>query len=130
MAPVNVRPTNTSAITKGWQDLTGILGSIVGIQRRPLPSRKPSDLLIENMGESSKYRLFDLLTYSKYAPNYTLTAMSQQSSLLFNLPNMIAQGISSFLREGAPRGTAYIGDDRSNDVKNSTNDIFRKTCKK
>jgi hypothetical protein len=124
LAPINVRPTNTSAITKGWQDLTGILGPIVGIQRRPLPSRKPSDLLIENMGESSKYRLFDLLTYSKYAPNYTLTAMSQQSSLLFNLPNMIAQGISSFLREGAPRGTAYIGDDRSNDVKNSTNDIF------
>ena len=124
MRPINVRPTDVSATTKVWQDLTGILGSIVGIQRRPLPTRKPSDLLIENMGESSKYRLFDLLRFSKYAPNYTLTAMSQQSSLLFNIPGMIAQGISDVLGDGAPIGVAYIGDDRSNDVKNSTNDIF------
>ena len=124
MAPINIRPTDVSATTKVWQDLTGVLGSIVGIQRRPLPSRKPSDLLIENMGESSKYRLFNLLTYSKYAPNYTLTAMSQQSSLLFNIPGMIAQGISSFLGQGAPQGTAYIGDDRSRDVRTATSDIF------
>ena len=124
MNPVYTRPTDVSATTKVWQDLTGVLGSIVGIQRRPLPTRKPSDLLIENMGESSKYRLFDLLSYSKYAPNYTLTAMSQQSSLLFNIPGLIAQGINNILGEGAPAGSAYIGDDRSNNVKNATTDIF------
>jgi hypothetical protein len=124
-APINVRPTeNTSAATKVWQDLTGTLGSIVGIQRRPLPTRKPSDLLIEYMGSSSKNRLFDLLSYSKYAPNYTTGAMSQQSSRLFQIPGLFAQGVKSLLGTEAPSGIAYIGDDRSNDLKLATTDLF------
>ena len=124
-APINVRPTeNISATTRVWQDLTGTLGSIVGIQRRPLPSRKPSDLLIEYMGSSSKNRLFDLLSYSKYAPNYTTGARSQQSSRLFQIPGLFAQGIKSLLGTEAPSGIAYIGDDRSNDLKLATTDLF------
>ena len=122
--PVNVRPTNTTLATKVWQDVSGVLGSILGIDRRPLPSRKPSDLMIEYMGSSSKNRLFDLLSYSKYAPNYTTLARSQQSTKLFNFPNAVAQGVKRVLGTEAPNGLAYIGDDRGDDVKNATTDLF------
>jgi hypothetical protein len=122
--PINIRPTNVSTGTKVWQDLTGVLGSIVGIQRRPLPSRKPSDILIEHMGSSSKNRLFDLLSYSKYSPNYTTTARSQMSTKLGKFPSQIAQGVKSLLGMEAPTSGAYIGDDRENNVKNQTTDLF------
>jgi hypothetical protein len=122
--PINVRPTDVSTGTKVWQDLTGVLGSIVGIQRRPLPSRKPSDILIENMGSSTKNRLFDLLSYSKYAPNYTTSARSQMSTQLGRIPSQIAQGVRSLLGTEAPNQGAYIGDDRENDVKQATKDLF------
>ena len=122
--PINIRPTDVSTGTKVWQDLTGVLGSIVGIQRRPLPSRKPSDILIEHMGESSKNRLFDLLSYSKYAPNYTTTARSQMSTKVGRIPSQIAQGIKNVLGMEAPNSGAYIGDDRENDVKQATTDLF------
>jgi outer membrane protein OmpA-like peptidoglycan-associated protein len=122
--PINIRPTNVSTGTKVWQDLTGVLGSIVGIQRRPLPSRKPSDILIEHMGESSKNRLFDLLSFSKYAPNYTTTARSQMSTNVGRIPSQFAQGIKNALGMEAPNSGAYIGDDRENDVKNATTDLF------
>jgi len=122
--PVNIRPTDVSSGTKAWQDLTGVLGSIVGIQRRPLPSRKPSDILIEHMGSSSKNRLFDLLSYSKYSPNYTTTARSQMSTKLGKFPSQIAQGVKSLLGMEAPTSGAYIGDDRENNVKNATTDLF------
>jgi hypothetical protein len=129
-SPINVRPTKNSQgeeisqARKIWQDVTGVLGSVVGIQRRPLPTRKPSDLLIEYMGSSSKNRLFDLLSYSKYAPDYSTTARSQQSSKLFNIPGQILQGVKKVLGEEAPTSGAYIGDDRANDVKQATTEIL------
>lgn len=122
--PINLRPTNVSETTRIWQDLTGTLGSIIGIQRRPLPTRKPSDLMIEYMGDATKNRLFDLLSYSKYAPNYTTTARSQQTSRLFNFPNQVGQSIKRILGTEAPDSVAYIGDDRANDVKNTTSDLI------
>jgi hypothetical protein len=36
------------------------------------------------MGSGQKQTLYDLLSYSKYAPNYTTTARSQNTSKLFN----------------------------------------------
>jgi len=75
-------------------------------------SRKPSDLMIEYMGEGQKQLLYDNLSYSKYAPNYTTTARSQQSSKLFNFVNSVAQGVKSVLGLEAPRGEEYIGDDK------------------
>ena len=122
--PINTRPTDVSKGTKVWQDLTGVLGSIVGIQRRPLPSRKPSDILIEHMGSSSKNRLFDLLSYSKYSPNYTTTARSQMSTGLGKFPSQVAQGFKSLLGMEAPNSGAYIGDDREKNVKQATTDLF------
>jgi len=122
--PINIRPTEVSTATKVWQDLTGVLGSVVGIERRPLPSRKPSDILIEHMGESSKNRLFDLLSFSKYAPNYTTSARSQMSTKVGRIPSQVAQGIKNALGMEAPNSGAYIGDDRENDVKQATTDLF------
>lgn len=105
------------------QDVTGALGSLLGIQRRPQLSRKPSDLMIEYMGGGQKAVLFDNLSYSTYAPNYTTTARSQNSSKLFNFIDNIGQGIKNLLGVEAPNGIAYIGDDRGEDVKYAMNDF-------
>jgi len=121
--PINVRPTPKSELGKVFQDVTGVLGSLLGIQRRPKLSRKPSDLLIEYMGDGQKNALYDLLTYSKYAPNYTTTARSQNSSKIFNFVDNVAQGVKNLLGTEAPNGVAYIGDDRGEDVKYAMNDF-------
>jgi hypothetical protein len=121
--PVNVRPDTRTELGAVVQDLTGVLGSLVGIQRRPQRDRKPSDLFIEYMGQGQKQRLFDNLSFSKYAPNYTTTARSQNSSKLFNFVDNVAQGVKNVLGVEAPAGVAYIGDDRSNDVKYAMSDF-------
>ena len=121
--PINVRPTPKSELGKVFQDVTGVLGSLIGIQRRPSPSRKPSDVMIEHLGQGQKSVLYDLLTYSKYAPNYTTSARSQNTSKIFNFVDNVAQGVKNLLGAEAPRGSAYIGDDRGNDVKFAMNDF-------
>ena len=121
--PINYRPQASSQLGSLFQDITGVLGSLIGIQRRPLLSRKPSDLLIEHMGSGQKNRLYDLLSYSTYAPNYTTTARSQNTSKIFNFVDKVAQGIKNLLGVEAPSGTAYIGDDRGEDVKYAMNDF-------
>jgi len=121
--PINYRPQPSSQLGALFQDVTGVLGSLIGIQRRPLLSRKPSDLLIEHMGSGQKNRLYDLLSYSTYAPNYTTTARSQNTSKIFNFIDKVAQGVKNILGVEAPSGTAYIGDDRGNDVKYAMNDF-------
>jgi len=121
--PVKVRPTPTTEFGAIIQDATGVLGSLVGIQRRPKLTRKPSDLFIEYMGQGQKQILFDQLSYSTYAPNYTTTARSQQSSRLFNFVNNVGGGVKEFLGLEAPNTSAYIGDDRSEDVKYTMSDF-------
>ena len=121
--PINNRPQASSQLGKLYQDVTGVLGSLIGIQRRPLLSRKPSDLLIEHMGSGQKNRLYDLLRYSTYAPNYTTTARSQNTSKIFNFVDKVAQGVKNILGVEAPSGKAYIGDDRGEDVKYEMNDF-------
>jgi len=121
--PIENRPSPKTEAGAVLQDVTGVLGSLVGIQRRPKLGRKPSDLMIEYMGEGQKQILFDQLTYSTYAPNYTTTARSQQSSKIFNFANSFAGGIKNILGLEAPKGVAYIGDDRSEDVKYTMSDF-------
>jgi hypothetical protein len=121
--PINVRPVANSEFGRVLQDVTGALGSLIGISRRPSPSRKPSDLFIEHMGSGQKNVLYDLLSYSTYAPNYTSSARSQNTSRLFNVVGNIAQGVANLLGIDAPIGQAYIGDDRGNDVKFAMNDF-------
>lgn len=121
--PINYRPQASTEVGKLWQDVTGALGSLVGIQRRPKLDRKPSDLLIEYTSDGQKKTLFNLLSYSKYAPNYTTTARSQNSSKVFNFIDNVAQGVKDILGVEAPSGVAYIGDDRGNDVKYAMSDF-------
>jgi outer membrane protein OmpA-like peptidoglycan-associated protein len=121
--PVHYRPEASTELGKLWQDTTGALGSLIGIQRRPKLSRKPSDLLIEYMGQGPKQRLYDSLSFNKYAPNYTTTARSQNTSKLFNFVDKIGQGVKTLLGVEAPAGIAYIGDDRGTDVKYSMSDF-------
>lgn len=121
--PVNVRPEPKKEFGKIFQDVTGALGSLIGIQRRPLKTRKPSDLFIEYMGNGQKQTLFDMLSYSKYAPNYTTTARSQNTSKLFNFVDKFAQGVKNALGVEAPNSEAYIGDDRGNSVMNVLQDF-------
>ena len=90
--PVISRPVASTELGKTFQDITGALGSLIGIQRRPTTTRKPSDLFIEYMGAGPKSTLFDNLSYSKYAPDYTTTAMSQNTSKVFNFVDNAAQG--------------------------------------
>jgi hypothetical protein len=121
--PVNTRPTASTQVGKLLQDVTGALGSLIGIQRRPLDTRKPSDLLIEYMGQGPKQSLFNNLAFSKYAPNYTTTARSQNTSKVFNFIDSAAQGVKNILGVEAPSGVAYIGDDRGEDVKYAMGDF-------
>lgn len=121
--PVNVRPEAQTTAGRLLQDVTGVLGSLVGIQRRPKLSSKPSDIMVEYMGQGQRQILYDLLTYSKYSPNYTTTARSQQSSKIFAFADNVSQAVNRLAGLEAPRGLAYIGDDRGNDVKYATNDF-------
>lgn len=121
--PIINRPTATSEFGKVLQDATGALGSLLGIQRRPNASRKPSDLMIEYLSDGQKGVLYDNLSYSKYAPNYTTSARSQNTSKLFNFVDSVAAGINKLIGREAPAGIAYIGDDRGNDVKYTITDF-------
>lgn len=120
--PVNYRP-ETNVVGNVLQDITGALGSLVGIQRRPKRSSKPSDLFVKYLGEGQKQTLFNLLSFSKYAPNYTTSARSQQSSKLFSFTDNFAGGVKNLLGLEAPSGVAYVGDDRSQDVHYASADL-------
>ena len=54
---VNYRPEAKTELGKIYQDVTGALGSLIGIQRRPTRDRKPSDVLIEHTSQGQKNRL-------------------------------------------------------------------------
>jgi outer membrane protein OmpA-like peptidoglycan-associated protein len=120
--PINYRPEARTGAGRLLQDITGVLGSLIGIERRPKKSRKPSDLLIEYSSQGQLQTLYDNLSFSKYKPDYTSTARSQQSSKLFNFPNQIAKGVKRLVGIEAPNGNAYIGDDRGDDVIFTTSD--------
>jgi outer membrane protein OmpA-like peptidoglycan-associated protein len=121
--PVNYRPEAQTTAGQIIQDITGVLGSLIGIQRRPKLSAKPSDLMIDYMGSGQKDVLFDNLRFSRYAPDYSKSARSQQSSKLFNFPNVVGDAINDVLGLGAPTQGAYIGDDRGEDVKYAMGDF-------
>lgn len=119
----NYKTTKTTEVGKFLEDSTGALGSMIGIQRRETESRKPSDLMIEYLGLGQKLQLYRLLSYSKYAPNYTTTARSQNTSKVFNFIDNLTQGVKKLIGTEAPEGVSYIGDDRGNDVKYAMGDF-------
>ena len=80
-------------------------------------------MFIKYMGREPKLTLFNNLSYSKYAPNYTTTAMLQNTSKIFTFIDQFSQSVKNILGVEAPAGVAYIGDDRGNDVKFAMNDF-------
>ncbi len=127
--PINYRPPAQTQGQSLLQDMSGAIGSLIGIERRPTRERKPSDLFIEHMGQGPKQALFNNLSFSKYAPNYTTTARSQNTSKVFKFIDKVAQSVKNALGAEAPAGISYIGDDRSDDVKNTMSDLNDRTTK-
>ena len=119
------RPEAKTQIGKIYQDVTGTLGSMIGISRRPRKDRSPSDLLLEHMGSGQKNRLFDNLSFNRFGPDYTTLARSQNTSKLFN---GISKGINLIKKmtggSEAPKISGYIGDDRGDSVSNILHDQF------
>lgn len=121
--PIINRPEKTTEAGKLIQDIAGGLGSLLGIARRPTVTRKPSDLFIEYMGRRQKSILYDNLSYSKYGPDYTTTARSQNTSKVFNFIDNVGENINKVLGLEAPNKYAYIGDDRGINVKDAMSDF-------
>ena len=132
MHPVNYREkidpktgqlATTSGLNKLWQDITGALGSMVGIQRRPKHSWHPSDLLVQHMGSGQKSRLYDSLSFNYYGPDYSTKGMSQSSSGVGKFVDNVSSIVKGFLGEERG-GDAYIGDDRDNNVIHAMSDFY------
>jgi len=75
------------------------------------------------MGEGQKQTLYRNLSFSKYAPDYTTSARSQNSSKIFTFADKFAEGVKNVLGLEAPNGVAYIGDDRGEDVQFAMSDF-------
>lgn len=105
------------------QDVTNVIGNIFNIDKKRKISIRPSDLMIKYMGDGQKQILFNNLSFSKYSPNYTTRARSQQSSKVLNFIDNVSKDIKNILGIEAPNGIAYIGDDRSEDAKYATADL-------
>ena len=87
--PLNYNPRNSLQVGTLINDAVGAIASMIGIRGKPKISPRPSDILIQYMGEGQKSILFDLLSYSRYAPNYTILSTVNnfiQNQLQINLP--------------------------------------------
>jgi len=60
-------PRGSSGVEKVISDITGILGSLIGIPRR---RQSPSQRFLEYTGNGTKSRLFKAIRYNKYGPQY------------------------------------------------------------
>jgi hypothetical protein len=117
--PLNYNSQNPLQLGTLFNDATGALASMVGIQGKPKISPRPSDILIQYMGQGQKNRLFDLISYSRYSPNYTL---------LSEVNNVLQNGLQIKAPIQVP-GNTYIGDDRYFDVKYSMSDFWDRTVR-
>ena len=117
--PLNYNSQNPLQLGTLLNDATGVLASMVGIQGKPKISPRPSDILIKYMGQGQKNRLFDLLSYSRYSPNYTI---------LSEVNNVLQNGLQIKSPIQVP-GNTYIGDDRYFDVKYSMSDFWDRTVR-
>jgi hypothetical protein len=117
--PLNYNSQNPLQLGTLLNDATGVLASMVGIQGKPKISPRPSDIMIQYMGQGQKNRLFDLISYSRYSPNY---------STLSEVNNVVQNGLQVKLPIQVP-GNTYIGDDRYFDVKYSMSDFWDRTVR-
>lgn len=105
------------------QNIGSTITSYLGINKKNNLPNNPSDIMVEHLGDGQKSNLFNLLSYSKYAPNYTTKARSKTSSQLLNNITNFGQSVKNLLGLEAPDTISYIGDDRANNVKYSMSDF-------
>ena len=104
------------------QDVSGAIGSLIGIDKKRR-TENPSDIMVKHMGDGQKQILFNNLSYSKYSPNYSSTALLQQSSKILNFADNLSKGVKNILGIDSPSGLSYIGDDRSENVTDTMSDL-------
>jgi outer membrane protein OmpA-like peptidoglycan-associated protein len=117
--PLNYNSQNPLQLGTLLNDATGVLASMIGIQGKPKISPRPSDIMLKYMGQGQKNRLFSLISYSRYSPNY---------SILSEINNVLQNGLQLKSPIQIP-GNTYIGDDRYFDVKYSMSDFWDRTVR-
>ena len=100
-----------SQATKIISDITGILGSLIGIPRR---RQSPSQRFLEYTGGGTKSKLFKAIRYNKYGPQYGEGAQAQTAigSGFGEAIDFISGGILGF-GNNPPNPPQYVGGPRN-----------------
>lgn len=117
-------PTPTTKVGKVVQDVTGVLGAMLGVQSPYMLANKPSDLFYQYMGETQKQNLLDNLSYNRYAPDYSDTAIGITPKGKSNFAADLGRSILNAVGLGNPPSSAYIGDDRGRSLYYAMNDFY------
>jgi|15BtaG_2_1085339.scaffolds.fasta_scaffold00016_22 hypothetical protein len=104
-------PRGLSSVEKSISDITGILGSLVGIPRR---RQSPSQRFLEYTGGGTKSKLFKAIRYNKYGPQYGEGAQAQTAigAAFGEVIDFVGGGILGF-GNNPPNLPQYIGGPRN-----------------
>ena len=104
-------PRGLGAAGKILSDVTGILGSLVGIPRR---RQSPSQRFLEYTGGGTKSKLFKHIRYNKYGPQYGEGAQAQTAigAGFGEVIDFIGGGILGF-GNNPPNPPQYVGGPRN-----------------
>jgi hypothetical protein len=104
-------PRGDSAVKKAISDVTGILGSLIGIPRR---RQSPSQRFLEYTAGGTKSQIFKHLKYNKYGPQYGEGAQAQTAigAVFGEVIDVIGGGILGF-GNNPPNLPQYVGGPRN-----------------
>ena len=104
-------PRGLSTVGKIVSDITGILGSLIGIPRR---RQSPSDRFLEYTGGGQKSQLFKAIRYNKYGPQYGEGAQAQTAigAVFGEVIDFVGGGILG-IGNYPPNPPQYVGSNRS-----------------
>jgi len=105
------------------QDATSVLSSLLGMRNPNAIAQKPSDLFFQYLGDTQKQYLLDNLSYNFYAPDYSSTAMGLTNTGGLNIAGNLGKSLLTAIGLGNPPSTAYIGDDRGNNLNYAMSDF-------
>tara|TARA_R110002020_G_scaffold196775_2_gene397758 strand:+ start:6760 stop:11784 length:5025 start_codon:yes stop_codon:yes gene_type:complete len=104
-------PRGLGTVGKIVSDITGILGSLIGIPRR---RQSPSDRFLEYTGGGQKSQLFKAIRYNKYGPQYGEGAQAQTAigAVFGEVIDFVGGGILG-VGNYPPNPPQYVGSNRS-----------------
>ena len=104
-------PRALSDAEKTISDVTGILGSLIGIPRR---RQSPSQRFLEYTSEGTKSKLFKAIRYNKYGPQYGEGAQAQTAigAAFGEVIDFVGGGILGF-GNNPPNPPQYVGGPRN-----------------